>query len=238
MIYLKGSTNYEINSCLFLTICLPIYDCCVLLFVLLCLLRDWKKPHCRKDDIFRHKTIVNRLHVVLHFVRSWEFFLAHRTREYFPLVAFVVQECVPLKTIFILKCLLYINFCTFCALIDALIYWRIPEQIQTSYRHFGQLFGRILTMACRSTSCTFFNWLSTGWRTHLCRLCIRYSASWWSIVIVIHIIRASTRIFWGCFTFCIIIRAAAAARNFAVFCRLNFRWKELLLLVCGRVYSW
>lgn len=101
-----------------------------------------KKPH-GEDNIFGHEAIVNRLHVVLHFVGTREFLAAHGAREHLPLVALVVEERVSLEAILIFERFLNVDFGTFCALIHALVDARVTEQIQAPDGHLRQVFGGV-----------------------------------------------------------------------------------------------
>ena len=89
---------------------------------------------------------MHRLHVVLHLVGPGELLGADRTGEDFALLSLVVEERVPLEAVFILEGLLYVHFGALRALIHALGYRRVSEQIQPSDRHLGQLLGRILRL--------------------------------------------------------------------------------------------
>lgn len=158
---------------------------CLIFFYFL-RLRLEKKPH-RKNAVLRHETIVNRLHVVLHFIRPGEFLLADRTGEDLPLMPFVVEEGVTLEAVFILERFLYIDFCAFRTLIDALVYRRVPEQIQTPHGHFRQLFRRILTLGRCSASCPALDGLATGRCVHV-TVCLRCTSGRRCRVVIVVVI--------------------------------------------------
>lgn len=89
------------------------------------------------DAILGHEAVVNSLHVILHFVGSREFLAAHRTGENFPLVAFVIEEGVPLEAVLVLEGLLNVNFGALRALVDALGYRSVAKKIKAPHRHLG-----------------------------------------------------------------------------------------------------
>jgi len=91
----------------------------------------------------RHVTFVHSLHVILHLVGPRKLFSAHRAREYFALVAFVVQEGVPLEAILVLERLQYVRFSAFQTFVDAFGHGGVPKQVQAAHRHLCQLFGRV-----------------------------------------------------------------------------------------------
>lgn len=69
------------------------------------------------------------LHVVLHLVGPRELFGAYRTREHLALMAFVIEERVPLEAVLVLKGLLDVEFGALGALIDALADGSVTEEI-------------------------------------------------------------------------------------------------------------
>lgn len=58
-------------------------------------------------------------HVIFHFVWSRKLFAAHRTGKHFALRALVIEEGVPLKTVFVLERFLNVLFGALGALVDS-----------------------------------------------------------------------------------------------------------------------
>lgn len=128
-----------------------------------------KKPH-GEDAVLRHEAVVNGLHVVLHLVGPGELLLADWAREHLPLVALVVEERVSLEAVFVFERFLYIDFGTLGALVHALVYRRIPEQIQPSDGHFRELLRRVLALRGGAASRSSFDGLAAGRSAHLGRV--------------------------------------------------------------------
>jgi hypothetical protein len=82
--------------------------------------------------------------VVLHLVGPRELLGADRTGEDLALVAFVVEEGVPLEAVLVLEGLLYVDLGALGALVDALGYRGVAKQIEPAHRHLRQLLGRVL----------------------------------------------------------------------------------------------
>lgn len=125
--------------------------------------RRRKKYLLRYHTFFGHKTVVHGLHVVLHLVRPRELLAAHRTGKDFSLAAFVIEEGVPLETILIFERFHDIGFRAFQTPVHAFIDARVPEQVETTYGHLGQLLGWIAAR-CRASSHTSSSRRCFGWR--------------------------------------------------------------------------
>lgn len=125
-----------------------------------CPLRREKKTK-RHHAVLRHEAVVHGFHMILHFVRPGEFFSTYRTREYLPLMAFVVKKSVSLEAVFILERFLNVELRTLSALIDTLGYRGVTKEIQTANGHLGQLFSRILRVRCGATPHASLRHLST-----------------------------------------------------------------------------
>lgn len=104
--------------------------------------------------------------MILHFVGPGKLFRAHRTREHFPLLPLVIQEGVPLEAVFVFERFREVHFGALRALIYALVYRRVPEQIQPSHRHFGELLGGILALRRHpAPDPSLFGWFAC-WGAH------------------------------------------------------------------------
>lgn len=110
---------------------------------------DEKAQRIVLDVQGRLVAVMCRLQVVLHFVGPRELFAAHRARKHLPLGALVVEKGVPLEAVLVLERLLDVFLGTFRALVDALADDRVPEQIEATHTHFGELFRGIVERAAR-----------------------------------------------------------------------------------------
>ncbi|KAJ8870966.1 hypothetical protein PR048_027268 [Dryococelus australis] len=109
--------------------------------------RSWlggKKKAKWKNAILGHETVMDRLHVVLHFVWARELLGTDRAREHLPLVTLMVEEGMPLEAVLVLEGLLHICLGALGALVHALGDRCVAEQVEASHTHLGQLFGRVL----------------------------------------------------------------------------------------------
>ena len=62
--------------------------------------------------MFGDYTIMNLLQMLLHLVRTGEFFLTNRAGKYFSVSAFMIQEGVSLEAVFVLEALDNLDFLT------------------------------------------------------------------------------------------------------------------------------
>lgn len=120
----------------------------------------------RHDAVLGHEAIVDRLHVVLHFVGPRELLAADGTGEDLALVALVVEERVPLEAVLVLEGLLDADLGALGALVDALAYRGVPKEVEPAHRHLGQLFGRVLGLGGGATAHAPLGYLPTGRGVH------------------------------------------------------------------------
>lgn len=126
----------------------------------------------RIHGVLGHVALVRRLHVVLHLVGTRELLLAHRTREHLSRRALVVQERVPLEAVFVLERLLDILLCAFRALIDAVVDFRIAEEIESAHRHFRQVFRLVIRLGVPLPPDASALGLPSAWRCGRCDDCV------------------------------------------------------------------
>lgn len=85
------------------------------------------RPDGARENILGHKALVDRFHVVLHFVGPREFLVTDRAGENFPLMALVIEERVSLEAVLVFECFHHFHFFTLCAFVQAFLYRRIPK---------------------------------------------------------------------------------------------------------------